>query len=128
MGKPSYYRIIYRRLLQSRITSWKACLVTTLLFTVSTTLAFLLASPTLSDTSFVNRKRSDGNTVAAADLYGTGIRIGIYLQTLGLLLSVSRFHRTSGKGIKLIISANMIAILASWTILVRRQEVSPCEA
>jgi hypothetical protein len=71
--------------------------------------------------------RQTGNPVAAGDLYGLAIRIGTYLQVLGMLLSCARSNATSGVGIKLSASIIIIALLSSWTVLVRGQEISPCE-
>lgn len=74
-------------------------------------------------------KRSNGSSLAAGDLYGTGIRIGIYLQSIGMfLVSIPGGSKRSGAGVKLAASANMIAILASWTVLVLNRNISPCEA
>ena len=67
----------------------------------------------------------NGSSPAAADLYGIGIRIGIYLQSIGMLMSLVREGRGS---YKLAVSANPIAVLISWTILARREAFSPCEA
>ena len=69
--------------------------------------------------------RQNGSSPAAADLYGIGIRIGIYLQSVGMLMSLVRQGRGS---YKLAVSANTIAVLISWTILARRKTFSPCEA
>lgn len=69
-----------------------------------------------------------GNDNVAGDLYGLGIRIGTYLQTLGMLLACVRSKKTSGAGIKLAASSIMLAELSSWTSLVRREMISPCEA
>jgi len=66
-----------------------------------------------------------GNEVAAADLYGIGVRTGIYLQVLGMTLSC---FRLKSQGLKLTCAASMIAILASWTLLVRHEALSAAEA
>lgn len=78
-------------------------------------------------------KRMTGNSAAAGDLYGLGVRVGLYLQTLGMLLSLigagkdSVQDKKSGAGLKLAISANMLAILFSTVTLIRRKTISPCE-
>jgi hypothetical protein len=78
-------------------------------------------------------KRMTGNPTAAGDLYGLGVRVGLYLQTLGMLLSFlaagknSDQDKKSGAGLKLAISANMLAILFSTVTLIRRKTISPCE-
>ncbi|PYI00544.1 hypothetical protein BO78DRAFT_267513, partial [Aspergillus sclerotiicarbonarius CBS 121057] len=66
-----------------------------------------------------------GNTASARDLYGIGVRVGIYLQSIGLLISL---WVESGKGYKLAISANALGILVAWTIFMDRRTFSFCEA
>lgn len=36
----------------------------------------------------IERKKGNGNQAAAADLYGTVIRVAMYLQTIGMLMSL----------------------------------------
>jgi hypothetical protein len=77
-------------------------------------------------------KRASGSATAAGDLYGLGVRVGLYLQTVGILLSlisVELDEKTDKKGVgqKLAISANILAILFSMATLVHRQTISPCE-
>ena len=77
--------------------------------------------------SIPNVRRQHGNSNAAGDLYGLGIRVGAYLQVFGMLLSCLR----SGKrriGIRLLSSAVCVSLLLSWTILACRRDISPCEA
>jgi hypothetical protein len=66
-----------------------------------------------------------GNQDVASDLYGNGIRVGLYLQTIGMLLTSIR---GKSRGIKLTSGAFLIAILASWSNLARKQEISPAES
>ena len=74
-------------------------------------------------------KRSNSSSLAASDLYGTGIRVGVYLQSVGMFLaSIPGGSKRAGAGVKLASSANIIAILAAWTILVHYRNISPCEA
>ena len=87
--------------------------------------ALSLNSGTPATVSHALETRQNGNSPAAADLYGIGIRIGIYLQSIGMLMSLVRQGRGS---YKLAVSANTIAVLISWTILARRKAFSPCEA
>ena len=68
-----------------------------------------------------------GDQQSAGDLYGIGVRVGIYSQAAGMLLSMVPGKRNSGAGIKLAASANMIAILISWFIVATRRTISPCE-
>lgn len=74
---------------------------------------------------YLTNRGITGNVLAASDLYGNGVRIGIYLQVLGMTLSCVRLK---SKGLKLTCAASMLAILASWSILARRQDFSPAEA
>ena len=69
--------------------------------------------------------RQAGNADAAADLYGIGIHLGAYFQILGMLLSCVQGSKA---GIKLISSGVSISLLLSWTWLVIRKYISPCEA
>lgn len=66
-----------------------------------------------------------GSSVAASDIYGTGVRFGIYFQVFGMLLSCIRLK---SQGLKLTSAASALAILVSWTILVQRKELSGAEA
>jgi hypothetical protein len=100
-------------------------------------LATTLALPTPSQqipkvgppsTAPIHIRRQNGNSDAASDLYGLGIRVSAYLQVLGMLLSCLRDHNRSRIGIKLLSSAVCVALLASWTVLGIHQTSSPCEA
>lgn len=73
-------------------------------------------------------RRQTGNSDASGDLYGLGLRIGAYLQIIGMLLSCVRSHKRSRVGIKLLSSAVCVSLLTAWAILVGRQKISPCEA
>ncbi|KAI6786015.1 uncharacterized protein J7T54_006354 [Emericellopsis cladophorae] len=66
-----------------------------------------------------------GNPEAASDLYGLGVRVGIYLQAFGTYFYILR---SQAGGTKLTSSGLMIAMLASWSILVSRDSISPAEA
>lgn len=68
-----------------------------------------------------------GNSSAAGEIYGLGVRIGIYLQVFAMALSNIRMIRKGSKKAGRL-SAFMFALLSSWTILVRRKSLSPCEA
>ncbi|KAK6329887.1 hypothetical protein TWF718_003314 [Orbilia javanica] len=65
-----------------------------------------------------------GNPDAAQDLYGSGIRIGLYLQALGWIL----YSHGDGKGLRLASGSITIPILVSWFIFASKQLFSPCEA
>ena len=73
-------------------------------------------------------RRQNGSPNAAADLYGLGLRVGAYLQILGMLLPCLRSQKRSRIGIKLLSSSVCVALLSSWTVLVCRRSISPCEA
>ena len=109
-----------------------ACLIGTLFLTAAS-LQFSFFIPatfrnTVTSATTVTAKRANGNPVAASDLYGLGVRVGLYLQSVGMLFSAARMHRKSGSGVKFLASVNIIAILSSWTVLVRNKVISPCEA
>ncbi|VUC31900.1 unnamed protein product [Clonostachys rosea] len=69
--------------------------------------------------------RAPGNEVAAQDLYGLGVRTGIYLQAIGMCLSILRLQANS---FKLTCSGLTVAILVCWTRLVVEKDISPAEA
>lgn len=73
----------------------------------------------------VTARGENGNPLAAADLYGTGIRIGIYMQTIGMLMSLVSVEQAK---FKFAAATTSIAVLLSWTILAQRKSFSPCEA
>src|SRR5579862_4901135 len=50
-------------------------------------------------------RRQNGNSDAAGDLYGIGMRVGVYLQVFGMLLSCLRDEKRSRVGIQLLSSA-----------------------
>jgi hypothetical protein len=66
-----------------------------------------------------------GDSQVAADIYGTGVRLGVYFQVVGLCLSAAV---GKGRGIKLSCGATMMALLISWTNLVTHQNISPAES
>jgi hypothetical protein len=72
-------------------------------------------------------RRQTGNQNASGDLYGIGIRVGAYLQVLGMLLACLRSEKRTRSGIKLLSSAICVSLLVSCTVLIRRQNISPCE-
>src|SRR5271156_1660250 len=92
--------------------------------------AFAATSAT-AQSNQTTTSQGPGSSVAASDLYGIGVRLGLYLQTLGMLLScISILWQQKGAAagaVKLATSSNMIAILVSWTILVRQNAISPVE-
>ncbi|OCL05716.1 hypothetical protein AOQ84DRAFT_224584 [Glonium stellatum] len=65
---------------------------------------------------------------ANSDLYGTGVRVGLYLQGFGLLLNMLRNLEDSGRGIMLACGGIALSIMVSWTILVSQKAISACEA
>src|SRR5271170_5023079 len=75
-----------------------------------------------------NVQPKNGSANAASDLYGLGMRAGVYLQVLGMLLYCFGSHKRSRSGIKLLSSAVCLAFLSSWTAYVSLREISPCEA
>ena len=73
-------------------------------------------------------RRQNGNPNIAGDIYGLGLRIGAYLQIVGMLLSCIRTRKSSRAGILLLSSAVCLSLFAAWSILVAQQAISPCEA
>ncbi|KAJ5184464.1 hypothetical protein N7491_007671 [Penicillium cf. griseofulvum] len=69
-----------------------------------------------------------GNEGAAQDLYGLGVRIGLYLQALGLILSSHGGGKERGKGLKVASGAITVSILGSWFVYAARTQFSPSEA
>lgn len=72
-----------------------------------------------------DKNGGNGNPLAAADLYGAGIRIGIYMQTIGMLMSLVSVEQPK---FKFAAATTSIAVLLSWTILAQRKSFSACEA
>ena len=73
-------------------------------------------------------RRQNGNPNVAGDLYGIGLRVGAYLQILGMLLSCLRKTHRSRVGITLLSSSVCLSLFTAWTILVAGNSISPCEA
>lgn len=84
--------------------------------------------PVQADSTSYYARRQNGNSDAAGDLYGIGIRVSAYLQILGMLLSCLRSNKRSRTGIKLWSSAVCVSLLSSLTALVCNRSISPCEA
>lgn len=86
-------------------------------------LAFDAVADFTSSRSYLQTRA--GNTGVANDVYGLGVRVGIYTQATGMLLSAGCLQ---GSGIKIASSATMIGLLSSWTVLARNKDFSACEA
>ena len=71
-------------------------------------------------------RRDVGNVDAGADLYGIGVRIGVYLQVIAMLIACTT--HTGAPKIHMACVAFLAGLLVSWTILVREKTISPCEA
>ncbi|PVH72949.1 hypothetical protein DL98DRAFT_659751 [Cadophora sp. DSE1049] len=69
-----------------------------------------------------------GSSIAAGDLYGAGVRVGIYLQGFGMLLPIFRSGTEHGRGLKIAAGCLTLSFLASWTLLASKKLFSPCEA
>ncbi|KAF3103803.1 hypothetical protein TWF594_001948 [Orbilia oligospora] len=69
-----------------------------------------------------------GNDNAAQDLYGTGVRVGLYLQSAGLALYNYSNDKRSRQGVKIAPGSICIAILSPWFVFAAQQAFSPCEA
>ncbi|KAH8171425.1 hypothetical protein LIA77_08192 [Sarocladium implicatum] len=71
------------------------------------------------------RDHEVGNPEAASDLYGLGVRVGIYLQAFGTYFYILR---SQAGGTKITNAGLMLAMLAPWSILVSQNSISPAEA
>ncbi|PYI11657.1 hypothetical protein BO78DRAFT_457545 [Aspergillus sclerotiicarbonarius CBS 121057] len=69
-----------------------------------------------------------GNSDAAADLYGLGVRLGFYLQALAMILYMYGDEKTYGKGLKVASGSITVSVLASWFCYASQAEFSPSEA
>ncbi|KAL2158252.1 hypothetical protein VTH06DRAFT_4572 [Thermothelomyces fergusii] len=72
--------------------------------------------------------RAAGSADAAQDLYGLGVRIGFYLQAMGMVLNTYGSDEDRGKGLKLASGSISLALLASWFVFAARGLFSPSEA
>jgi hypothetical protein len=87
-----------------------------------------LRAPTLPLQTHLYYRREIGNSSAAGDLYGVGLRSGAYLTVAGMLLSCLRSHKRSRVGIHMISGSVSVALLLSCSLLLARKQISPCEA
>lgn len=69
-----------------------------------------------------------GSPDAAQDLYGIGVRIGVYLQAFGLILYNYSDKEDAGKGLKVASGSITVSILASWFVFAANSFFSPSEA
>ncbi|OJJ46599.1 hypothetical protein ASPZODRAFT_132680 [Penicilliopsis zonata CBS 506.65] len=69
-----------------------------------------------------------GSSEAAQDLYGLGVRVGFYLQALGMNLYNYGDKHDYGKGLKVASGAITVSIMASWFEYAARKLFSPSEA
>jgi len=76
----------------------------------------------------VDRREEIGNSSAASDFYGLGMRLGLYFQGLGMILLAGQPNKRCGTGLKLVGGGIGLAMLSSWTIFARQKLFSPCEA
>lgn len=74
------------------------------------------------------REPEIGNSDAGQDLYGLGVRIGFYLQSLGMLLYMYSGEKDYGQGLKVASGSITISMLASWFGYAARGLLSPSEA
>ena len=109
-----------------------AIILLTTLLPLFAILVYSLAIPshqvTILKSDQILVRRQNGNPNAAGDLYGVGLRIGAYLQILGMLLSCLRTRPDSRVGITLLSSSVCLSLFTAWTILVAGNSISPCEA
>ncbi|KAB8224356.1 hypothetical protein BDV33DRAFT_188320 [Aspergillus novoparasiticus] len=69
-----------------------------------------------------------GNSEAAQDLYGLGVRLGFYMQALSMILYIYGDKKNYGKGLKIASGTTTISVLASWFSFAIEQQFSPSEA
>lgn len=65
---------------------------------------------------------------AAQDLYGLGVRVGFYLQAIGMILYSFSRGRERGKGVKITSGSIALSILTSWFVHAARGLFNPTEA
>jgi hypothetical protein len=82
----------------------------------------------VSSASLFIRQTDAGSSTAAQDLYGLGVRVGLYLQALGMILYNYGDQKNYGKGLKLASGSITISILVSWFVFASNQLFSPSEA
>jgi hypothetical protein len=66
-----------------------------------------------------------GNDFAGSDIYGIGVRVGFYLQ--GIAFAMNAFTSETRKGMLLAAASVQAAILASLSVLLSRDSISPAE-
>ncbi|KAE8130708.1 hypothetical protein BDV38DRAFT_289390 [Aspergillus pseudotamarii] len=69
-----------------------------------------------------------GNSDAAQDLYGLGVRLGFYIQALSMIVYIYGDKKNYGKGLKIASGTMTISVLTSWFSFVIEQQFSPSEA
>ncbi|KAI9934521.1 hypothetical protein ASPWEDRAFT_643314 [Aspergillus wentii DTO 134E9] len=83
---------------------------------------------TLAAVTMLPRDPSVGNSDAAQDLYGIGVRVGFYLQALGMILYNYSIKEDYGKGLKIASGSITLSLLASWYVFAAQGLFSPSEA
>jgi hypothetical protein len=68
-----------------------------------------------------------GNENDAQDLYGFGIRLGIYLHYLQAVSMCFSLFRLKAHNMKITVAGLMLALLACWSRLVAQRAISPSE-
>ncbi|GCB25929.1 hypothetical protein AAWM_08814 [Aspergillus awamori] len=76
--------------------------------------------------TFIPRSEEIGNSDAAEDLYGLGVRLGFYLQALAMILHMFGDSKTSG--LRIASGSITVSILASWFSYAAQAQFSPSEA
>jgi len=119
----------------ARLTTrlWIVSLLPLILYaTVPISLGMPVENPatdsSISQTNITLFRRQYGNSNAAGDLYGLGLRVGAYLQVFGMLLSCVRSENRSRAGIFLVSSSVCLSLFFALTIIVAHHAISPCEA
>ncbi|GKZ66074.1 hypothetical protein AnigIFM50267_010913 [Aspergillus niger] len=80
------------------------------------------------NSTFIPRSEEIGNSDAAEDLYGLGVRLGFYLQALAMILYMFGDRKTYGTGLKIASGSITVSVLASWFSYAAQAQFSPSEA
>jgi hypothetical protein len=82
-----------------------------------------------SFSALLHTRSAVGNQVTAPDLYGIGVRIGLYLQGVSSIIHGFRIHEFVPSGTSLLLTtSNLFAILVSLLKLLAARTISPAES
>ena len=117
--RKSYYE---RHYIYSLLTICTLCGCIFIILPIHTNLFSYAISKKLND-------RNVGNSTFAQDIYGVGVRVGLYLQALSGILVTIRPLRQPGGATPIIFSTIIcLSILGSWTKRAVSHDISPAES